>query len=105
MNTITVNIKQSDALSEWMRKEEGSYEDHNKSESHVYAILSKCKGKVKLTEQEANAIIKSGTYHGTAWDDEDIRGGAKTKAGILRIVALVKIELGRIINSQLDIKE
>jgi hypothetical protein len=80
--TITIKTRKSAAVYEWQRKESGSYEDHNRSSLHPYAILDRWGGNVTMTIDEANTLIKSGSYHSTAWDDEDIRGGAKTKSTI-----------------------
>lgn len=75
---ITINTRKSAAVYEWMRKEEGSYEDHDRSNSHVFAILCRWGGKVTLTIEEAEAVIKSGSYQSTAWEEDEIKGGFKT---------------------------
>ena len=79
---ITINTRKSAAISEWQRKEEGSYEDRNRSQSHAFAILNRWGGKITLTNDEAETLIKSGSYQSTGWDDDDIKGGAKTKQTI-----------------------
>jgi hypothetical protein len=79
---IVINTRKSAAIEAWQAKEKGSYEDHNRSQSHPFAILNRWGGKLSLTLAETEAIIKSGSYHSTAWDDEDIKGGAKTKTVI-----------------------
>lgn len=56
---------------EWMRKEEGSYEDHGKPKSgHVYCILCDNYKNGKLiinNEEEARIVSKSASYQ-TSWD-------------------------------------
>lgn len=83
MRTITINTRKSEALSEWMMKEAGSWEDHNGSHDHVCAILNRFGGKLTLTEIEAKTVLKSGDYQ-QHWNDDEIVGGAKTKATIAR---------------------
>lgn len=90
MKTLTVDIRRSKAIEEWMMKEEGSYEDNKRSPDHVFAILKTFRGKVTLTEEQAASVIKSGNYHSTAWNDDEIVGGARTKKAIAAIC--VKIE-------------
>lgn len=85
MKTITLTINYSKAIHAWMSKEEGSWEDHNKAESHVFSILSRCKGRVKLTEEEARTVITSGRYQSTAWEEDEIEGGARTMQTIKTI--------------------
>jgi hypothetical protein len=95
MKTITIQTRRSKALSEWMLKEEGSFEDHKKSDKHVYAILSRFGGKIQLTEEEALTVIKSGKYHCTAWFAEEIVGGEKTIRLISKTVQRILNELNK----------
>lgn len=68
-----------------MSKEEGSWEDHGKSDDHVFALLRWCHGKVTFTEEQARTIIESGRYQSTSWEDDEIEGGATTKRTIKNI--------------------
>lgn len=90
---ITISTRNSAAIEEWKRKEEGSYEDSNKSQSHVFAILNRFGGKVTLTKEEAETVLKSGSYQSTGWDDDDIRGGAKTKQIIASYCSKIRAAL------------
>jgi hypothetical protein len=85
MKTITINSSKSKAIYYWASKEEGSFEDHNASPDHVFAILKRFgKGKVTLTEDEAKTVLKSGDYQSTAWLEDEIEGGLKTMDTIKR---------------------
>lgn len=95
MNTITVNIRQSSAIEEWMMKEEGSYEDSKRSQNHVFAILKAFRGNVSLTKEQADTVIKSGNYHSTAWNDDEIVGGARTKKAIAGVCAKIQTALNK----------
>jgi hypothetical protein len=94
MKKIIVTVNKSAALEEWKMKEEGSFEDHKMSESHVFAILSRFgHGKTVLTEQEAKTVLTSGNYHKEAWTDDEIVGGATTKKVIARICEKIASKL------------
>lgn len=96
MNDITITTRQSAALDEWQEKERGSYEDHRMSDEHVYAILRRFgKGKVTLTHEEAMIVLKSGEYHATAWEDDEIEGGAITKRTIANLCKKIEVELAK----------
>jgi hypothetical protein len=88
---MNLKIRLSAAIEEWMMKEEGSFEDSKRDSTHVYAILGRLRnGNNTLSEREVDILIKSGTYHATAWNDDEIDGGARTKATIQRIVNKLK---------------
>lgn len=56
--------------SEWMFKEEGSFEDAGKPHTHVYYILAHSpKGKVRAyTREAAETLASSAGYHSGAWE-------------------------------------
>jgi hypothetical protein len=94
MKTIVITVNKSAALEEWKMKEEGSFEDHERSESHAFAILSRLgHGKTVLTEQEAKTVLSSGNYHKDAWTNDEIVGGATTKRAIARICEKIASKL------------
>ncbi len=94
MITVSIQTRQSVALEAWKRKEEGSYEDHNKVDTHVYALLCRMgKGKVQFTKEEAETIIRSGWYQSGAWEEEEIKGGHKTMNWIAEIVRKLKNQI------------
>jgi hypothetical protein len=77
--SIVLKSSKSAAVHHWMMKEYGSWEDNNKNQDHPCAILQRFGGKLTLTEKQANDLIESGKYNSTAWYDDEIEGGAKTK--------------------------
>lgn len=83
---MKLNTRKSNAVEEWMAKEYGSWEDHKYADNHPYAILKRFGGKIELTKDEVLTLIKSGQYHSTAWDAEDIDGGQRTINGIAAYV-------------------
>ncbi len=86
-----MKLKLTDAIEEWMMKEEGSYEDSRQRVDHAYHLLNKLTTDgVNLTENQKQTLIKSGQYHSTAWEDDEIYGGARTKRAIAKIVAKLK---------------
>ena len=95
MKTLTFDIRRSKAIEEWKMKEEGSYEDSKRSPDHVFAILNTFRGKVILTEEQAATVIKSGQYHSTAWNDDEIVGGARTKKAIAAVCAKIQTALSK----------
>lgn len=93
MKTVTILTYKSNAVNEWMRKEEGSFEDHGRSSNHVYALLQRFGGKVSFTEEEAKTIITSGKYQSTGWNEDEIEGGLKTMKTIASYVQKLEEEL------------
>lgn len=64
--SITETVK-----NEWLRKEEGSYEDNGKPESgHIFCVLCNSpKGKIVCyTEEEKRLLSASASYHNGGWD-------------------------------------
>lgn len=92
---ITIKTTRSHAVHEWMMKEYGSWEDHNKDVNHACASLQRFGGNVKLTREQAEELIKSGEYQSTGWNDDEISGGARTKQVIARYVRLIKSEMSK----------
>lgn len=67
---ISINVSES-IKDEWLFKEEGSYEDHNRSWDHVYRVISKSpKNKIVCsTREEADMVLRSAMYQ-TSWDSD-----------------------------------
>lgn len=67
-------------LSEWIAKEEGSFEDSGKSKDHVYFILINAKPNAvnSLTKNQVKTLLSSAKYQSSAWEEEEIVGGKKT---------------------------
>lgn len=82
METIKIKVLAHEGTDEWMMKEYGSWEDHDKSPNHVCAILNREMNKkyMVLTRQEAETLLKSVSYHCSAmWDgNERIKYWMKT---------------------------
>ena len=94
--TITIATRKSPAVDEWMRKEHGSWEDHDMSPDHAYPLLKMFGGKLTLTESQANTLIKSGDFHSTGWDEDDIEGGIVTMRVISKYVYKLKDALRKL---------
>lgn len=90
MTTLVINTNKSHAVHEWIMKEWGSYEDHDKSETHVVAILEQFGKRLRLTEQQAKTLIESGEYQSTSWQPDEISGGQRTMNVIARYVRKLK---------------
>jgi hypothetical protein len=96
---ITIQTRQSTAVYQWMSKEYGSWEDHDKDPNHACALLQRFGGMLELTEEQAMELITSGKYNSTAWLDDEIEGGAKTKLTIAGYVTKIQTALTNRMNS------
>ena len=72
MKELKLKIGSQVALSDWMHCEYGSFEDHNESPDHIYAILKRFEGKdsALITEDEALQMLKSLSYWVTTTNQE-----------------------------------
>lgn len=93
---IKIRTKTGKAIHAWMMKEYGSWEDHNFDKNHPCALLQEFGKTLTLTKQQAEALVISGEYQATAWNDDEIDGGAVTKQTINRWVEVFKTELNKI---------
>lgn len=89
-NTTGASENSNRAIAEWMRKEHGSFEDHEGHEDHAYATLKRFGGKIELTQIQARNLIESGEYQSTSWQTDEIEGGKVTMQTIARWTAKVK---------------
>jgi hypothetical protein len=88
---IIKQLRLTAAVEEWMMKEEGSFEDSKRSKSHAYALLQRLtSGSNAFTAVELDMLISSGEYQSTAWEDDEIAGGKRTKDTIARVVKNLK---------------
>lgn len=93
---FTIRTNKSQAIEIWAKKEYGSWEDHNYDKDHVYAILSRFGGLMKLNKDQIQRLIKSG-QHLLSFDDEDVNGnddpevGRKTKLVVQRYITRLEL--------------
>lgn len=76
MNTKKHLFKMSiawDVKDEWMTKEYGSWEDHNKPETgHIYPLLcSMPQDKIICYTEEEIKMVEQSAYYQTSWDSDD----------------------------------
>lgn len=81
---MKVRIPLGNWVYHWHMKEYGSWEDHNLNPSHPAAILAKQGRLLDLTLEEIKRLIESGKYQSTAWNEDEIIGGAQTMAAIAK---------------------
>lgn len=79
---LKIKIPKAAWVEEWMMKEYGAWEDEKHDPAHPCAILQQRGKTVDLSQDQINKLIESGRYHSTAWDDDNIEGGQRTKTAI-----------------------
>lgn len=90
---IKIKIPNANWAWAWYSKEEGSWEDSCFDNSHPASKLYHRGNTIALTKEEIKKLIKSGEYHSTAWSDDEINGGSRTKKAIANFCKKLNAQL------------